>query len=136
MNANDMNKETPYTREEQEEFRPLVVAKLVEARNDLKLLEDALAEGQDVPSIEEQASGALRPEEMRQLAERQRRYIQLLEEAEQRIDNGNYGLCRVTGVRIDKERLRLIPQTVLSVQAKMQGMGPVESGKRVRAGKR
>jgi RNA polymerase-binding transcription factor DksA len=118
-----MNKEKPYTQEEQEEFRPLVVAKLEEARNDLKLLEDSLAEGMEVPSIEEQASGAITPEEMKQLADRQRRYIQHLEDAEKRIDNGTYGMCRVTGARISKERLRLVPHAGLSIAAKQDMAG-------------
>lgn len=105
----------PYTKEEQEAFRPIVQAKLDEARADLELLKAHILDNADEPTIEEQASGALRLDERKQLATRQERFIQHLEDAIKRIDNGTYGQCRVTGRRISEERLRLVPHAMLHV---------------------
>jgi RNA polymerase-binding transcription factor DksA len=58
-------------------------------------------------------------EEMGQLAARQQKFIQNLENALIRIENKTYGICKVTGVLIPKERLRAVPHTTQSMEAKM-----------------
>ena len=59
-------------------------------------------------------------EYLNQMAERQSTYIDHLEKALLRIENKTYGICRVTGKLIDKERLRAVPHATLSIEAKMQ----------------
>lgn len=115
-----MTDKTPYSAEEQEEFRPLVQAKLDEARSDLKLLKDALDHDRDNADGGSQSEGEnpLTLVETRQLMVRQEKFIQHLEDALKRIDNRSYGMCRVTGKRISKERLRLVPHAWLSIEAK------------------
>ena len=67
----------------------------------------------------EEGSNVLSKEENSQLAARQYKYIQNLENALVRIENKTYGVCRMTGKLIPKERLRAVPHATLSVEAKM-----------------
>jgi RNA polymerase-binding transcription factor DksA len=66
----------------------------------------------------EDGSETLMREEMAQLAVRQEKFIKALENALIRIGNKTYGVCRVTGKLIQKERLRLVPHATLSIEAK------------------
>ena len=52
------------------------------------------------------------------LAERQEKFIRNLKNALIRIENQTYGVCRVTGNLISKERLTLVPHATLSIEAK------------------
>ena len=57
-------------------------------------------------------------EELMQLAQRQQKFINALEAALVRIDNKTYGVDRMTGELIPKERLRIVPHATLSVASK------------------
>ena len=69
-----------------------------------------LEEGGSVSSKEDNAN----------MAARQQKFIKDLESALIRIENKTYGICRVTGKLIPKERLRLVPHATLSVEAKLK----------------
>ena len=113
-----------YTDEELEEFRGIINKKLDEAREDHQLLLRALAEGERDPHrgflTVEDGQETLSREENSQLASRQEKFIKHLEDALLRIRNKTYGICRVTGRLISKERLRLVPHATLSVEAKVE----------------
>ena len=64
-------------------------------------------------------SETLAKEEAAQLAARQRKFIEQLESALVRIENKSYGICRVTGKLIPKERLKAVPHTTQSIEAKL-----------------
>ena len=66
----------------------------------------------------EEGSTTLSKEENIKLAERQAKFIRNLNNALIRIENNTYGICRVTGKLISKERLRLVPHATLSIEAK------------------
>ena len=66
----------------------------------------------------EEGAPALSMEEAGALAQRQDKFIQNLEAALIRIENKTYGVCRMTGKLIPKERLRLVPHATLTVEAK------------------
>jgi RNA polymerase-binding transcription factor DksA len=68
----------------------------------------------------EDGSETLSREETAQLAARQEKFILNLENALVRIQNKTYGLCRVTGKLIKKERLKLVPHATLSMEAKLR----------------
>lgn len=112
----------PYTRAEQEEFRPLLYAKLAEARQDLEVLRESLHDdqGEQERVRYEDGDAPMSKAEKESLIERQKKHIGHLEDALKRIDNGVYGMCRVTGERISAERLRLLPHTTISVAGKQQ----------------
>ncbi len=117
---------TRYSDEELGEFRSIIEAKLVEANNDLELLKESLSHTNDhgtddtSPSFKmmEDGSDTLSKEETAQLAARQQKFIKHLENALIRIENKTYGVCRVTGKLIQKERLRIVPHATLSIEAK------------------
>ncbi len=117
-----------YSDSDLEEFRQIIIAKLDEARKDYDLLKQTLANTdtngtEDTsPSFKmiEDGSETLGREETAQLAGRQEKFIKHLEEALLRIRNKTYGICRVTGKLISKERLRLVPHATLSIEAKQQ----------------
>ncbi len=116
-----------YTDEELKEFEELINEKLEKARGELKILKETLNksndEGTDATSgntkvLEDGADTAER-ENLSQLAARQQKFIINLENALVRIKNGTYGICSVTGKLISKERLRAVPHTTQSIEAKL-----------------
>ncbi|HFB61528.1 MAG TPA: TraR/DksA family transcriptional regulator [Bacteroidetes bacterium] len=115
-----------YSPEELEEFRQIILEKLEKARADLKLLKEAYTNdsGSDTndtsPTFKvlEEGQQVLSKEENSRMAARQERFINNLENALIRIENGTYGICRETGKLISKERLRAVPHATLSIEAK------------------
>lgn len=115
-----------YSDVELQEFKELIEGKLVEARVDLEGLRNSLSYKDDhgtedtSPSFKmmEDGSETLSREEMSNLAIRQEKFITHLENALTRIANKTYGVCRVTGKLIPKERLKAVPHATLSIEAK------------------
>ena len=117
---------TRYSDKELEEFKELILEKLKEAQEDLDLLKGSLSHNDDhgtddtgrTFNMMEDGSDTLSREEVAQLASRQEKFISNLQNALVRIENKTYGICRVTGNLIKKERLRLVPHATLSIEAK------------------
>ncbi len=117
-----------YSDAELKEFKVLVENKLADARVELVNLNatviNANENGTDDTGASfkmlEDGSDTLAKEESAQLAIRQRKFIEQLEAALQRINNKTYGICRVTGKLIAKERLRAVPHTTQSMEAKLK----------------
>ena len=117
---------TRYTDAELEEFTALINEKLKEAQSDYDMLKSSLSNSDDngtddtgrTFNMMEDGSETLSREEVAQLSLRQEKFIQNLQNALIRIQNKTYGLCRVTGKLIPKERLRLVPHATLSIDAK------------------
>lgn len=125
-NLNNVPEKVRYSDEELAEFKALILERLERARKDLELLnENVSGKGNNADDtaptfkILEEGSNVLSKEENSQLAARQYKYIQNLENALIRIENKTYGVCRMTGKLIPKERLRAVPHATLSVEAKM-----------------
>ncbi len=123
----EKQEKTRYSDAELQEFKEIIVKKLEIARAELQTLQDALANpnanGTDdtvnAYKTLEDGSSTLEKENMSQLASRQKKFIENLEAAMVRIENNAYGVCRVTGKLIPKERLRAVPHTTLSMEAKL-----------------
>jgi DnaK suppressor protein len=117
---------TRYSDAELEEFKALINKKLEEAQEDYKLLKGSLSHNDDhgtddtgrTFNMMEDGSETLSREEVAQLAARQEKFIQSLQAALVRIQNKTYGICRVSGQLIPKERLRLVPHATMSIDAK------------------
>ena len=109
-----------YSDEELQEFKAIILKKLEKARDDYEHLRAAITHStsNDVEDTSPTGASALSKEESGQLAQRQYKFIQSLEAALVRIENKTYGVCRVTGKLIPKERLMLVPHATLSVEAK------------------
>lgn len=121
-----MAEKTRYTDEELEEFRQITNEKLRLARLDYEDMMKQLtnANSNDVvdtsptyKALEEGSTGQTK-EELVQMAQRQQKFIIALEAALMRIDNKTYGIDRLTGELIPKERLRIVPHATLSVASK------------------
>ena len=120
--------ETRFSDAELKEFEDLINKKLEQARSDYDQLQRSLSYEDDnrtedtAPTFKmmEDGSDTMSREETAQLAARQQKFIINLENALLRIKNKTYGVCRVTGKLIAKERLRLVPHATMSIEAKNQ----------------
>ena len=121
------NTKTRSSDEELEEFRGIINEMLDKARAEYATLRKVImnAGGNDIldtaptfKTVEDDGAFQLSKEEASNLAQRQYKFIQNLEAALVRIENKSYGICRVTGKLIPKERLRLVPHATLTVEAK------------------
>jgi DnaK suppressor protein len=118
---------TRYSDEELKEFEELILQKLDKAKAEFKILKGTLNksndEGTDTTSgntkVLEDGADTAEKENLSQLAARQQKFINNLENALIRIKNGTYGICSVTGKLISKERLRAVPHTTQSIEAKL-----------------
>ena len=121
-----MTEKKRYSDEELEEFRTIINEKLRLARRDFDSMMKQImnADGNDVDDTSptykalEEGSSTQSKEELVQMANRQQKFIQGLEAALVRIQNRTYGIDRITGKLIPKERLRVVPHATLSVASK------------------
>ena len=120
---------TRYNNQELQEFKGIILKKMEDAKKELQSLHGSITHADDhgtddtatsIVKVLEDGSDTLAKEEAAQLASRQKRFIQELENALIRIENKTYGLCRVTGKLIPKERLRMVPHTTQSMEAKLK----------------
>jgi len=122
------NEKTRYSESDLLEFKTLLLDKLRSAKEELNSLATSLsspnANGTDDTAgtykTLEDGSATLEKEQINQLAARQKKFIEQLEAALVRIENKTYGVCRETGRLIPKERLRAVPHTTLSMEAKLK----------------
>lgn len=116
-----------YSDEELDEFKVLILEKLRKATRDLKMLTEAYTVSNEHDTTDtsptfkilEEGYQVMSKEENSRLAARQDKFIKALENALIRIENKTYGICRVTGKLISKERLRAVPHATLSIEAKL-----------------
>ncbi|MCV6629533.1 MAG: TraR/DksA C4-type zinc finger protein [Flavobacteriaceae bacterium] len=115
-----------YSDSELEDFRNLLEEKIKNAQSQLELLKSSyMNDGNNgtedtAPTFKafEEGSETMSKEANTQLAIRQEKFIRDLKNAMLRIENKTYGICRVTGKLINKERLKLVPHATLSIEAK------------------
>lgn len=122
-----MSEKNRYSDEELEEFKQLINAKIELAQREYQQIMDTLT-GKDGNGVDdtmptykvlEEGSMTQTKEELTNMAVRQQKFIQGLKAALVRIENKTYGICRVTGKLIPKERLRAVPHATLSIEAKL-----------------
>ena len=123
-----MSEKKRYSDEELQEFKDLILLKLEKAQNDYNLLRSQLlnTDSNDVADtsptfkVLEEGATTLGKEEAGRLAERQLKFIQSLQAALVRIENKTYGIDRITGELIPKERLRAVPHATLGIEQKLK----------------
>jgi RNA polymerase-binding protein DksA len=121
-----MSEKTRYSEAELDEFRTIIIEKLQVAKQEYENYRAAVTntDGNDTVDtsptykVLEEGASTLSKEEAGRLAQRQMKFIQNLQAALIRIENGTYGICRETGKLIPKERLRAVPHATLSIEAK------------------
>ena len=115
-----------YSDKDLQEFRDLIEEKIEKANEDLALLKSSYMNNgnngtEDTsPTFKafEEGSQTMSKEANTQLALRQEKFIRDLKNALIRIENKTYGVCRVTGKLIQKQRLILVHHATLSIEAK------------------
>lgn len=111
-----------YSDKELNEFKLLIEEKLKKAQKELAFYRQQLADMADNPDSKirglDDGIGTAENERLTNLAARQNKYIQHLENALIRIQNKVYSVCRQTGKLISKDRLRAVPHATLSIEAK------------------
>ena len=126
-----MAEKTRYSDEELQEFKEIIDEKMAVAKHDYQQMMRTLmnADGNDVDDtsptykVLEEGSATQTKEELMTQAARLQKFIQGLEAALVRIQNKTYGIDRITGELIPKERLRAVPHATLSVQSKSSRFG-------------
>ena len=113
---------TRYNDEELKEFEAIIDEKLAKAQEQLDFYMNQLQDFAENPDTKikglDDGISTMETERLTTMAARQKKLIQHLENAKVRIKNNIYGVCRVTGKLISKERLRAVPHATLSIEAK------------------
>ena len=109
-----------YSDEELQEFKELILAKLEQAQANYDRLMDDIRIDDSNPTFKmmEEGASTMQKEISSQQAGRQMDFIRKLQAALMRIENKTYGVCRITGKLIPKERLLAVPHTTLSLEGK------------------
>lgn len=119
---------SPYSDEELEYFKQIIIKKRDEADNELTTLQNSLRESMENSSDEsaysfhmaDAGTDAQEREKTYMLFNRTKKFIRYLDDALVRIENKTYGVCKVTGKKIAKGRLEAVPHTQLSIDAKLK----------------
>jgi RNA polymerase-binding transcription factor DksA len=119
---------TRYSDADLQEFKQIINLKLESARAEFgkmqKSLQNPNENGDENTSNQyltlDDGASTFEKENLNQLAARQKKFIDSLEAALIRIENKTYGVCRVTGKLIQKERLKAVPHATLSMEAKLK----------------
>ncbi|GAB2478666.1 TraR/DksA C4-type zinc finger protein [Algoriphagus taiwanensis] len=127
LEAMSQEGKTAYSPEELKEFEVIILQKLAVAKEELVSLKETLSKKNDsgtdytasTSKLLEDGADTLERESLSQLAARQQKFIINLENALIRIKNGTYGVCVDTGKLISKERLKAVPHTMHSIEAKL-----------------
>ena len=122
-----VKQKTKYTAKELKEFEKLILDKIKDAQGELDFIKESLLRKnlsgtdstQGALKTLEDGADTMEKESLSQLAGRQQKFIHNLEKALIRIKNGTYGICKDTGVLIDKKRLRAVPHATQSIEAKL-----------------
>lgn len=123
-----MEKIQKYSDADLQEFKELILKKIEKAEIDLELIRENFINDKNngtddtSPTFKafEEGAETLGKEQNAILAGRQEKFIRDLKHALIRIENKTYGICRVTGKLIPKERLLAVPHATLSIEAKNQ----------------
>lgn len=123
-----VEEKTRYSAEELKEFEQLITAKLEATRNELNFIKETLSRKNDNGTdftatsmkLLEDGADVSEKEHLSQSAARLQKFAMQLEAALIRIKNGTYGICKDTGKLIPKERLRAVPHTQQTIEAKLK----------------
>ncbi|WP_441001453.1 TraR/DksA family transcriptional regulator [Fodinibius sp. SL11] len=124
----DTERVSPYSDEELEYFKDIILKKREEAERELESLQSTLRDSMENASDEsaysfhmaDAGTDAQEREKTYMLFNRTKKFIRYLDDALTRIENKTYGVCKVTGKKISKGRLEAVPHTQLSIEAKLK----------------
>jgi RNA polymerase-binding protein DksA len=119
-------RKTPFTDDELEHFQDLILERRRRARDDIERMREQIDEAKEHAGedsaysfhMADAGTDAMEREKLYLMIARQQKYIRYLDRALERIENKTYGICKVTGEPIARERLEAVPHTEISIQAK------------------
>lgn len=121
------DRRTPFTDAELEEFREIIERKRAEAVDDIESMRAQVEDSREHESdsaysfhMADAGTDAMEREKLYLMISRQQKFVGYLDRALERIENKTYGICKVTGKPIQKERLRAVPHTEISIEAKLK----------------
>jgi len=125
-NPSDDERRTPFSDEELEHFKELLLQRRREAKEEIEQMREQINEAKEQADdnsaygvhMADAGTDAMEREKLHLMISRQQKYIGYLDRALERIENKTYGICRVTGEPIAKERLEAVPHTEISIEAK------------------
>jgi RNA polymerase-binding protein DksA len=117
---------TPFSDEELKYFEDMILKKRASASEDIDSLRDQIKDSREQSEndtaysfhMADAGTDAMEREKVYLMIARQQKYIGYLDRALDRIQNKTYGICKVTGKPIAKERLEAVPHTEISIEAK------------------
>lgn len=122
----DAQQTTYLTDKELEYFRQLLLKKRAQALENIERFSNILGEELETASSEysyhiaDAGTDAMEREMAYLIISREKKYIGYIDQALKRIDDRTYGICKITGKPIPKERLEVVPTTEVSVEGKLQ----------------
>jgi DnaK suppressor protein len=132
MNKKESNmKESPFDQETIQYFKDLLLNKREEAQTQIDILEDRITNLDEADDADSSSfthhlgdvGSEVEEDEMNfQLLERTKKYVNEINDALERIENGTYGICEATGKPIEKGRMDAVPHTRFSMEAKEKGL--------------
>lgn len=121
------DRRTPFSDEELEEFRELINKKREDAVADIEMMRAQIEDARENESdsaysfhMADAGTDAMEREKLYHMIARQQKFVGYLDRALERIENKTYGICKVTGKPIQKERLMAVPHTEISMEAKLK----------------
>ncbi len=119
---------SPFTPKQLEHFKDLVLEKRNSAHDDVERMRAQLADAREQAEndtaysyhMADAGTDAMEREKLFLMVAREQKYIGYLDRALERIENNTYGICKVTGNAISKERLEAVPHTEISIEAKLK----------------
>ena len=119
---------TPFTEKELAHFQSLIIEKRDAAQEDIERMRNQLADAREQAEndtaysfhMADAGTDAMEREKLYLMIARQQKYIGYLDRALERIENRTYGICKVTGKPISRDRLEAVPHTEISIEAKLQ----------------
>ena len=123
-----VDRKTPFSDEELEHFKELILKRRKAATDDIERMRSQIDEASEQASdntaysfhMADAGTDAMEREKLYLMIARQQKYIGYLDRALERIKNKTYGICKVTGKPISKERLEAVPHTEISIDAKLK----------------
>jgi DnaK suppressor protein len=123
-----IERKTPYSDEDLEYFRQLIIERRKAAIEDIERmrsqLEDAREQAENDTAysfhMADAGTDAMEREKLYLMMARQQKYVGYLDRALERIKNKTYGVCKVTGKAISRQRLEAVPHTEISIDAKLK----------------
>ena len=126
--AAEQEHQTPFSEEELQHFKDLILERRRKAKEDVERMRNQIEESKEQAGdntaysfhMADAGTDAMEREKLHLMIARQQKYMGYLDRALERIKNGTYGICKVTGKPIAKERLEAVPHTEISIKAKKE----------------